>query len=338
MGSLSKESLPPFGQALTGAAASALALLCVYPLDTVKTRLQVQSKPATDAKLTGNTDRSNDHYHSVADAVCKIYHHEGIRGFYAGLGAGLLGQMSTNFAYFYWYTLARKLYLRRLHSRQNRSDAADLARLVISTPMELGLGALAAAIAQLFTTPISAVATRQQTAMAGERLGMLDTAVDIVRENGWTGLWKGLRPSLILVVNPSITYGAFEKIKAAMVASPGATANALSSLQVFVAGALAKTLATIVTYPYIMAKVRLQWKPTKGATGGDSGSQQSEMYRSAAQILRYVWQLEGFVGWYKGMSAQITKAVLTQALMLMIKDKIEAYVVFAYLMLKGTRA
>ncbi|KAJ1974907.1 hypothetical protein H4R34_004539 [Dimargaris verticillata] len=338
MGSLSKESLPPFGQALTGAAASALALLCVYPLDTVKTRLQVQSKHTTDAGLTDGTNRSDGHYYSAADAVRKIYHREGIRGFYAGLGAGLLGQMFTNFAYFYWYTLVRKLYLRRLRSRQSRGGTAELARLVISTPMELALGALAAAIAQLFTTPISVVATRQQTAVASERLGMLDTAVDIVRENGWTGLWKGLRPSLVLVVNPSITYGAFERIKAAMVGSSQATGNALSSLQVFAAGALAKTLATVLTYPYIMAKVRLQWKPAKGAIGGNTGSHKVEAYKSAAQILQRVWQLEGFFGWYKGMSAQITKAVLTQAMMLMIKDKIEAYVVFAYLMLKSTRA
>ena len=46
-----------------------------------------------------------------------------------------------------------------------------------------------------------------------ERKDLIDTAKEIISDDGITGLWKGLKPSLILCVNPAITYGAFERYK-----------------------------------------------------------------------------------------------------------------------------
>ncbi|RKP36478.1 mitochondrial carrier domain-containing protein [Dimargaris cristalligena] len=341
----SKEALPPFGQALTGAASAALALLLVYPLDTIKTRMQNLVKGGTGGE-------EQEIYHSVWDAATKIYQREGIRGFYAGLGAGLMGQTSTNFAYFYWYSFIRSFCLRQLQQRQRRrgppgGGAATTATptVSLSTAAELALGALAAALAQLFTIPISVIATRQQTAPTRERLSVWGTAREIIADDGWAGLWKGLKPSLVLVVNPSITYGAFERIKTVMLAqrplattgaslAASATPLSLSALQVFVAGALSKTLATIVTYPYIMAKVRLQWKPSKSETKAGGSESVQAAYTSAVDVLRKVWQIDGFTGWYKGMQAQISKAMLTQALLLMIKDKLESYVMLMFALLR----
>ena len=115
----------------------------------------------------------------------------------------LLGVASTNFAYFYWYTVVRSLYM------ANRTLQASP-----STPVELSLGALAGALAQLFTIPVAVVTTRQQTMSKAERKGMIATAMDVVNgEDGWTGLWRGLRASLVLVVNPSITYGAYQRLR-----------------------------------------------------------------------------------------------------------------------------
>lgn len=52
--------------------------------------------------------------------------------------------------------------------------------------------------------------------------GMLDTARDVIHsEDGWTGLWRGLKASLVLVVNPAITYGAYQRLRE--VVFPGKT-------------------------------------------------------------------------------------------------------------------
>lgn len=110
---------------------------------------------------------------------------------------------STNFAYFYWYSVVRTLYLSRTSSL-----------LPPSTAVELSLGAVAGAVAQAFTIPIAVVVTRQQTQPKGDKKGMVETAKEVVNsEDGWTGLWRGMKASLVLVVNPAITYGAYQRLK-----------------------------------------------------------------------------------------------------------------------------
>ncbi len=129
-------------------------------------------------------------------------------GLYSGMGSSLIGVASTNFAYFYWYSVVRALYLSpRLQSSVLWSGSP-------SAVAELGLGAVAGALAQLFTIPVAVVTTRQQTQRKGERKGLFETAREVLDgEDGWTGLWRGLKASLVLVVNPAITYGAYERLR-----------------------------------------------------------------------------------------------------------------------------
>ena len=164
----------------------------------VKTRLQTQVK-RRDGKITIE-DADHQHYESTLHAIKTIIEHEGIQGLYSGMGGALLGVASTNFAYFYWYSVVRTLYL--------RSGAKH------STAAELSLGAVAGALAQLFTIPIAVITARQQTQRKSERKGIIETGREVVNsEDGWTGLWRGLKASLVLVVNPSITYGAYQRLR-----------------------------------------------------------------------------------------------------------------------------
>ena len=176
-------------------------LLTFVPLYRVKTRLQVQVKrKATDPAPTADEPV---HYASTWDAITKIVDEDGILGLYTGINGALIGVASTNFAYFYWYSVVRTLYL-----------ASQTVPSPPSTLIELSLGAAAGAVAQVFTIPVAVVTTRQQTQGKGEKKGMFDTARDVIHsEDGWTGLWRGLKASLVLVVNPAITYGAYQRLK-----------------------------------------------------------------------------------------------------------------------------
>lgn len=145
---------------------------------------------------------------------------------------------TIEFAYFYWYTVVRTLYVKRLTTKGKLVGAVQL-----STAIELLLGALAGGLAQIFTIPVSVIATRQQ--LAGGNTDMapspsksysasvsnasksasksiskvadpndpdsfLGVARDIMKQDGITGFWRGLKPSLVLTVNPAITYGVYE--------------------------------------------------------------------------------------------------------------------------------
>ena len=71
--------------------------------------------------------------------------------------------------------------------------------------MELFLGMIAGAVTQTLTLPISVLTTRQQTSNPQKSVVALVT--DIVQKEGLQGLYKGFKASLVLTVNPAITYG-----------------------------------------------------------------------------------------------------------------------------------
>lgn len=92
---------------------------------------------------------------------------------------------------------------------------ASTANPALNTATELILGAVSAALAQLFTTPVGVIATRQQIGSGEESTE--DESIpghikDIYERDGITGFWRGLKPSLVLTVNPAITYGVYERM------------------------------------------------------------------------------------------------------------------------------
>lgn len=165
----------------------------------VKTKLQVQVKQLKDVEGQSEVE----HYDGTVDAIARIVEKEGVSGLYSGIAGSLLGVASTNFAYFYWYTVVRGLYM-----------ASNKGSTNPGTAVELSLGAVAGAVAQIFTIPVAVITTRQQTQPKGEKKGLIETGREVVdSEDGWSGLWRGLKASLILVVNPAITYGAYQRLK-----------------------------------------------------------------------------------------------------------------------------
>lgn len=190
----------------------------------------------------------------------------------------------------------------------------------------------------------------------------METIASVFYEDGIAGFWKGLLPSMILLVNPAVQYMLFEKIqallkfwkahrltKAAKAAAERATAPAeaegdkksellarrcsagsddargsvangsspvkLSPGEIFLAGALAKIGATVVTYPLIVVKARMQVSPSStAAEGGDS---------STWAIIAATARNEGLGGFFKGLHAKILQTALNAALMLMLKDQLQ---------------
>ncbi len=180
--------------------------------------------------------------------------------------------MFTEYAYFFFYSWVRGSYIKRLLSKLPPGSKVP----TIGTAMELLLGAVAGALAQIFTIPVSVIATRQQVGAGNKKKPIsaptgtaskpsysavanpaVDTSEDdsflgvgrqIIREDGVAGLWLGIKASLVLTVNPSITYGVFERVKNIMLLAKetAGKGSKLTPFQSFFLGALSKSLATVV--------------------------------------------------------------------------------------------
>lgn len=69
-------------------------------------------------------------------------------------------------------------------------------------------------------------------------------------------MWNGTLPSLALVCNPTIQFVAYEALKRKFVSVCKTTE--LSNLTLFMIGAIAKAISTIVTYPLQVFQSRLR--------------------------------------------------------------------------------
>ncbi|KAJ1307265.1 hypothetical protein OPQ81_001378 [Rhizoctonia solani] len=349
-----QEQLTPFGHALAGALGGVFSNAVVYPLDTAKTRIQATDTSEKDKKGKG---RDGSDRLSIVPLLMRILKEEGVKGYYGGFGASMANTFFMQYAYFFFYSFVRTAYIKRLTRKQPSGKVQQL-----STSIELLLGAVAGALAQIFTLPVSVIATRQQlgkSKKAGAKSSsFVNVGREIVNEDGIAGLWAGIKPSMVLTVNPAITYGAFERIKSIMLASTNS--SKLTPGKAFLVGALSKTLATVVTYPYIMAKVRLQAGSTSESglhdSSSESDSELSEIrgveegglnasfaetekpQKSAIRLLAKVLREDGVLGWYQGMGAQITKAVLAQALLFMLKDQFERYALLIMVFIRKLRS
>jgi len=303
--SASKE-LPPWGLALAGSAGALVANALVYPLDIVKTRLQTQVKRTE--KDTFVADPSIVHYEGTMHALQHIMQEEGVAGLFQGITGNLVGVVSTNFAYFYWYSFVRSMYVDRLAKNAKPGTAAELL-----------MGAVAGALAQIFTIPISVVTTRQQTQRGSERKNIYETTKEIIDgPDGVAGLWRGIKASMVLVVNPSITYGAYERLRTLLF--PNKTS--LAPHESFLLGALSKMMATLATQPLIVAKVGLQSKPPPQRNG--------KPFTSFIEVMKFVVERDGFLGLYKGVAPQLVKGILVQGILMMTKERVELLFVLLF--------
>lgn len=303
---MSKPVLPQndnVAHALAGAGGGLLSMALTYPLITLSTRAQVESKRAESRFL---------------EAVQNIVAREGISGLYSGLSSALFGISITNFVYYYWYEWTRAFF-------ENAAVRAGRASKKLTTVESMLAGALAGSATVILTNPIWVVNTRVTTraqaseaqvkkaedleAAAGVNLppkkakkpSTIGVLLSLLKNEGPLALFSGVVPALVLVINPILQYTLFEQMKNSLEKKRRITPGIA-----FVLGALGKLFATSVTYPYITVKSQMH------VAGGKK--------EGMMQAINRVIKEEGYQGLYKGIGPKVTQSVLTAAFLFAFKD------------------
>jgi len=198
---------------------------------------------------------------------------------------------------------------------------------------ELLVGALAGVFARFFTTPLSNLVTRKQTSGQHSADGKIASAADILRdiynEKGVTGFWSGYRSSILLTLNPSISYYLFELFKRtfppnSLAMGTSKPSKSHSSLETFLFAAVSKSIASTLTYPFILAKARMQVSERRNL--------------SPIRVLARIIKEEGYEGLFEGLPGQIIKGFWAQGFTLMFKERVGQAIIYLYLRLHRFRA
>lgn len=196
-------------------------------------------------------------------------------------------------------------------------------------------------------------ATSQRELSVGEVLHVIRA------EKGLAGLWAGYGATLVLTLNPSITFylqHALAKAFADRGGGNGGGNGGGGGAVVFLTAALSKVVATAVTYPFNIAKARLQVSAPdsprsepeavvdelKDVVGGEVEEAQKSptkairrrVHRLAqetifATVLR-IARTEGVGSLYDGLSGELLKAFFNHGTTMLSKDIAHGLIVRLY--------
>jgi len=168
---------------VAGIGTGLVQVFATNPYEIVKIRMQIQTK-------------------NEQKGAFSIIRELGFRGMYKGLSATMLRDIPFNALYFSSYALFKAL----LKASGNNTQDTQTWKLFIAG---IGAGTLAAAL----DTPADTIKTRLQNGKYGYT-GIGDAYRSIVRTEGYSGLFKGLLPR-VLIIAPlfSITFTIFEKLQ-----------------------------------------------------------------------------------------------------------------------------
>lgn len=318
-------ALPVLGNAVAGAVGAAISNVAVYPLSVIVARLQTQKTKDDDPKDESDED---EEYTDILDAAYKIYQQQGIAGFYPGLAQDTCKTVADSFLFFLAYTTVRQ---RRIVAHVGRARAAKSKNIVLPILDELAIGVVAGAFAKLFTTPLANIVTRKQTAARKstpgyEDLSTSDIAAQIKSEKGLQGFWSGYSATLVLTLNPSITFFLNEVLKYTLL--PRAKRERPSAAVTFLLAALSKSAASSITYPISLAKTRAQAVGT--AADNPSASTLSALKPSILSTVLTIARTEGISALYSGLPGEVLKGFFSHGFTMLVKDAVYASIVKAY--------
>lgn len=206
---------------------------------------------------------------------------------------------------------------------------------------------IAGVINVLFTNPFW-VANLRIVQSKESNHGLFATIHKILKTEGIAHLWNGTAASLLLVSNPAIQYYIYEHAKfelvqrrsqrlvqggVKLVGNAMKSGSNLGPMEAFVAGAMSKAFATVVTYPLQLAQVllRLQRGEEKElANSSCRDRSKPTLYRGTLDCIIKLYKEGGLAALYSGMNAKLIQTILTAALTFLTYEQILTIVAKSY--------
>jgi len=272
----SEKPLPFIYQFAAGAVAGVSEILVMYPLDVVKTRVQLQTGKGTGA----------DHYNGMVDCFRKIIKNEGFGRLYRGIEAPILMEAPKRATKFAANDAWGKFY----------RDTFGIAKM--NQSLSILTGATAGATEAFVVVPFELIKIRlQDRASAGKYTGMVDCVVKTVKAEGPLALYNGLESTMWRHILWNAGYfGCIFQVRELLPKADNKTTQMGYDL---ISGATGGTFGTILNTPMDVVKSRIQNSPKIAGS--------VPKYNWAWPAVGTVFKEEGFAALYKGFLPKVLR-------------------------------
>jgi len=287
---------------LAGVGGGVVATSILHPLDLLKLRFAVNDSAWKLAKSTRPT---------YSSTVVSIVRTEGVSGLYQGVTPNIIGAGSAWGFYFFFYNAVKS----KMQDGNAHKQLSALNHLLAASS--------AGVLTLTMTNPIWVVKTRlclqsgDQLKTAGKSdpivyRGFTDALLKIWRYEGLRGLYSGFVPGLFGVSHGAVQFMAYEEMKNKYhnYYNQDITTK-LGTVEYLCFAALSKLVAALTTYPYQVVRARLQDTRNK--------------YTSSRDCIRKIIKLEGWMGFYKGLTPNLIRVVPATMITFVVYENLSYY-------------
>ncbi|PBK71550.1 probable CTP1-Mitochondrial citrate transporter-member of the mitochondrial carrier (MCF) family [Armillaria ostoyae] len=273
----------PVHSLIAGASAGAIEAFITYPTEFVKTRSQFGGKRQGPITIIKETLKN-----------------KGIAGLYSGCSALVIGNATKAGVRFVSYD----------HFKQKLADPQGK----VSAPRSLVAGLGAGMMEALFAvTPSETIKTKlidDANRPNPQYRGLVHGTISIVRQEGITGIYRGLWPTMMRQgANSAVRFTTYSTLKQFVqgAARPGQT---LPSTITFGIGAIAGLVTVYTTMPLDVIKTRMQSLEARS------------QYRNFAHCAYRIFTEEGILRFWTGTTPRLARLVMSGGIVFTVYEHI----------------
>lgn len=289
---------------IAGGVAGAVSRTVVSPFERAKILLQLQGPG------------SNQAYHGMIPTIRRMYVEEGWRGLFRGNTLNCVRIFPYSAVQFAVFEKCKEMMASHKGPGSELTSwerlVAGLAGGIVSVAVTYPLDLVRARI-----TVQTASLSRLEKGRLTRAPGIVETLVHVYQqEGGVRALYRGIVPTTMGVAPyVAINFALYEKIRDALDATDGFD----SPLWKLGAGAFSSFVGGVLIYPLDLLRKRYQ---VANMAGGELGFQ----YRLVGHALKLIFRDEGFLGAYKGLTANLYKIVPSMAVSWLCYDTLKEWI------------
>lgn len=301
-------------EVIAGLTTGSITTIVTHPLDLVKVRLQL---------LATNSD--NLGYWYVLRSLKESANGNSsqlLKEAYRGLSINWLGNATAWALYFGLYRASKDLVYKSQFLETRTNDDHLKRDAEMSSWMYLSAGAMSGALTSIVTNPIWVIKTRIMSTSAREATSYRSTTDGfrrLLKDEGVSGLWRGLAPSLLGVSQGAIYFMIYDTLKhrfSSMSRSNGESSErkTLKNSETFLISSISKIVSVTAVYPFQLLKSNLQ------------SFEAERKHYTFTELVRSIHEAEGLTGFYKGLWANLFRAIPSTCITFCLYENVKNFI------------